>query len=321
MVAIDMIRVVIVMKLEELTKDELLDLAYFNHDKKEYILLSMKSKQEVYDYVVKNLEHILGEIKRFAFEDISMDLECYFEDSDKCLFSEDEYYADFDVSRKFLEALHLIKVKKKKGDYEVSISRELANKLMVDSVDDYLSYYEQILDYLNVYGVVEVCDLEKLISCEDLSYILGGFSRLYQTFYIFSLNGKKLVCHPLFNSLDKAFDFYDLSDKVDLKVKVVNIYDLASYKKLMDFVKKEFFVSYYDFDSDYYEFALSEFTSLFVIPYLEARQIDDNDAVSDLSEELNLYIDLDDRTFLKLVNLLDDVYSDLPKWKLGGKIK
>ena len=39
MVAIDMIRVVIVMKLEELTKDELLDLAYFNHDKKEYILL------------------------------------------------------------------------------------------------------------------------------------------------------------------------------------------------------------------------------------------------------------------------------------------
>ena len=299
MVAIDMIRVVIDMKLEELTKDELLDLAYFNHDRKEYILLSMKSKQEVYDYVVKNLEHIFKEIKKFAFEDISMDLECYFEDSDKCLFSEDEYYSDFGVSRKFLEALHLIKVKKKKGDYEVSISRELANKLMVDSVDDYLSYYEQILDYLNVYGVIEVCDLEKLISCEDLSYILGGFSRLYQTFYIFSLNGKKLVCHPLFNSLDKAFDFYDLSDKVDLKVKVVNIYDLA----------------------DYYEFALSEFTSLFVIPYLEARQIDDNDAVSNLSEELNLYTDFDDKTFLKLVNLLDGVYSDLPKWKLGGKIK
>ena len=309
------------MKLEELTKDELLDLAYFSHDIAEYVLLSMKSKQEVYDYVVKNLKHIFDEIKRFAFEDISMDLEYYFKDKDRCVFSEDEYYGDFDVSRKFLNALHLIKVKKTKGDFEVSISRELANKLMVDSVDDYLSYYEQILDYLNIYGVIEVCDLEKLISCEDLSYILGGFSRLYQTFYIFSLNGKKLVCHPLFNSLDKAFDFYDLSDKVDLKVKVVNIYDLASYKKLMDFVKKEFFVSYYDFDSDYYEFALSEFTSLFVIPYLEARQIDDNDAVSNLSEELNLYTDFDDKTFLKLVNLLDDVYSDLPKWKLGGKIK
>ena len=32
-----MIRVVIVMKLEELTKDELLDLAYFNHDIAEYV--------------------------------------------------------------------------------------------------------------------------------------------------------------------------------------------------------------------------------------------------------------------------------------------
>ena len=309
------------MKLEELTKDELLDLAYFSHDITEYVLLSMKNKQEVYDYVVKNLDIIFDEIKKFAFEDISIDLECYFKDEDKYVFSEDEYYSDFSVSGEFLKALHLIKVKKKKGDFEVSISRELANKLMVDSVDDYLSYYEQILDYLNVYGVIEVCDLKKLISCEDLSYILGGFSKLYQTFYIFSFNGKNLVCHTLFNSLDKAFDFYDLSDKVDLKVKVVNIYELASYKKLMDFVKKEFFVSYYDSDSDYYEFALSEFTSLFVLPYLEARQIDDNDAVSNLSEDLNLYTDFDDKTFDKLVNLLDHVYSDLPKWKLGGKIK
>ena len=90
---------------------------------------------------------------------------------------------------------------------------------------------------------------------------------------------------------------------------------------VMDFVKKEFFVSYYNSDSDYYEFALSEFTSLFVIPYLEARQIDDNDAVSNLSEELNFYTAFDDKTFDKLVNLLDGVYSDLPKWKLGGKIK
>ncbi len=273
--AIDMIRMVVIVKLEELTKEELLDLAYFNHNMTEYVLLSIKNKQEVYDYVVKNLEHIFDEIKRFAFEDISMDLEYYFKDKDKCLFSE----------------------------------------------DDYLSHYELILDYLNVYRVIEICDLEKLISCEDLSYILGGFSKLYQNFYIFSFNGKNLVCHTLFNSLDKAFDFYDLIDEIDLKAKVVNIYDLASYKKLMDFVKKEFFVSYYNSDSDYYEFALSEFTSLFVIPYLEARQIDDNDAVSNLSEELNFYTAFDDKTFDKLVNLLDGVYSDLPKWKLGGKIK
>ena len=88
MVAIDMIRVVIVMKLEELTKDELLDLAYFSHDIAEYVLLSMKSKQEVYDYVVKNLKHIFDEIKRFAFEDISMDLEYYFKDKDRCVFSD-----------------------------------------------------------------------------------------------------------------------------------------------------------------------------------------------------------------------------------------
>lgn len=319
-----MLMVVVEMKeyLNELTKEQLLDIAYFNKSMTEYMLLTTKSKKDVYNYVVTNIDSIFDEITKFVLADVNMDIYDYFEEKGRYVFSEEEYNDDFYYTRVFLNALHFIKVKRKHGDYEVSIVKDIFDKLVVEREDEgYLEYYDKIMNKVNVYGVIDIKDLEKLLSCEDASYIIHGFRRLYQTFYIYTLNGKTLVSHLIFNTLDKAFDFYELIDETDLTIPDFNLYSLASYKKLIRFIKKEFFVSYYDDDSDYYEYALGKFRLLFIMPYLEMMQINEDDAASNLAEDLNMYTDVTEQQFNQLISLFDQVYKDIPKWKLGGKIK
>ena len=117
--------------LNSLTKEELLDLAYFSHD---HVDLASMNKDKLCVYV---FDHICEELTKFETEEVYNDLYYYFEDQDEYVFSEDEYCEEFYNGSRFLEAIHFMKVRKRNGDYHVSINRELMDRLLVSNGDGY----------------------------------------------------------------------------------------------------------------------------------------------------------------------------------------
>lgn len=101
-------------------------------------------------------------------------------------------------------------------------------------------------------------------------------------------------------------------DKIDFMNVDFEYNHLVSYKKLVDFIFNELIEENDD--------ALSMFHCEFIEPFLELKQISEEDAVLELAEHINFYTDIDENTFQEFVSLLDKVYEDIPKWKLGGKI-
>lgn len=81
--------------------------------------------------------------------------------------------------------------------------------------------------------------------------------------FIYSSTDVTIIAYFSFTTLDKAFKFYMEVNQENTPLPTFHYHNLDSYKKLIKYVKKEFLVSCFDSDSDYYEYIISEFNDLF----------------------------------------------------------
>ena len=302
--------------LKKLGKEELLILAYFNHDEK-YDELVSKDMDDVYSYVVEHLDSICSELSRFIVGDVIEDLNYYFDDNDEYEFDEIEYHDElrFDTIS-FLESLSLMSKKRRNGSIKVRVEKEFIDHLDFDYEDEsYLDIYYSLLSVLDTYGVIDIHDLDKVIDGKDIEYVVKGFAKLYQSFHIY----EDLVCHSLFTHSSKAHHFYKSIPEQDFHIKRASYQNLASYKRLMKYMKDVFLID--NIDSDYMEYFEETFSKEFLDPCLTTMQVSEDDAISDLAENLSMIITYKDKEFDGLVLAIEDLFSNIPKWKLGGKVK
>lgn len=295
---------------------------------------SNRPKKFIIEYLLENLNKIVETFIKIIGSNELKQLSNYLK-SNKDIYDLHNYSFTIhclDILKRF--CLVKLEYNKKDGYMKIYMPTELKkafklglknNKVLKEN-----KCFNEIFDFvrasLSTYGIISLEKLHKLcikqignIEIDELESILT-LKMMIEEFYIYSYNSDKLICNLEFADEDYALDFYE-NQKMDYKeysktelYAISNdtyIESLNSYKTLIKYLGDNFEIG--EKDLDYIKTDL-------VMDYIYMAQTEKEIADANFVKKIKEMFEIDRATTQILLELVQNVYKDYPKWIKRGNI-
>lgn len=292
------------------------------------------SKDELVDYIIKNLNIIIESFVLVMSENNINQL-CRLVHDKKNVYKYSDYLFSFDFYGKLVGCV-LGKIEYNEKDDTISFYIQKEIKEEIIKLLDCLTFrkvnnkYNEIINYLekllHIYGIITFDEFHRLfikqmylIDKEELSEIIH-----YKLFllpeYIYNEKDKILICSLNFDTKEEAIKYYKKQtndykeyelEELDEFFDLSYILNLESYVDFMDYVEEN-----YDFDEKL-EYLLRQ---NIIEDYLLGAQYSLKTANSNFKKNIVKILDIDNEGIKTLLKIMNKMYKESPKWEKRGNI-